>query len=261
MIFSRKLVYELSFEFDRVGDIQHMSLSELLHSTQDSDMAHWLYNIGRGIDNTPVEPTGAPKGYGQEKRQNVVNREDKLKLLNWLTSKLLDRMQDDEQDYARRPEILILKWVSGDRSSQEWAAQSRRCNLPDLSNRLQADAHKVLYSLALNLLTKNIPDNMALRCLGLSVTKFISLNPQPEKRVATSIDSFFSVVPDSVTTSETMRSCSSSSSGSIESYFKSRDSSTISAQPCRQPLDLCESAATTECAPVALQDLHSTGAF
>ncbi len=225
-----------------VGDVQNVPLSVLINRTQDTELSRWLFDIAHGIDNTPVEPTGAPKGYGQEKRQNVVKRADKLNLLNWLTSKLLDRIQDDEHDYNRRPESLILKWVSGDYSSREWAAQSRRCALPDLSNRPTADAHKVLYSLALNLLNKNIPDHVAIRCLGLSVTKFTPLLSQAEKRVATSINNFFCATPGPSHSLDSAPSSSLSSSrapaASILSFFQNSSSSSNSAVSSQPPSTL-----------------------
>ena len=134
-----------------------------------SKFGSWLYSIGQAADETAVEVTGPPKSIGQSKRQKTQSEDERLNLLYWLSSKLYERIEEDEREYHRFPSTLALGFIN----IGTWDIQSRRMQLPYL--REKSDPVQYMYEGAIQLLKDNVPAGVPLRCLSLTVSSFVPL--------------------------------------------------------------------------------------
>ena len=151
-----------------VSDVQRRSYASLV-SEFGSRFGSWLWSIGQGEDETPVEETGPPKSIGQSKRQRTSTEDEKLNLLYWLASKLYERIDEDELYYARFPSSLALGWIN----IGTWDIISRRVSIPYL--REKTDPVQFMYEQSIALLKEHVPAAATLRCLSLTASNFIPL--------------------------------------------------------------------------------------
>lgn len=118
---------------ENIGQLQDLSREELVRKCNgDGDFAARLWEIAGARDDTVIENSGPAKTIGQEKRQRTNTLKQRDSLLQWLAYKLCERVQVDQELYARRPTLVVFKWGS---SEAGWKSWSRRCALPFLDIR------------------------------------------------------------------------------------------------------------------------------
>jgi nucleotidyltransferase/DNA polymerase involved in DNA repair len=229
-----------------VGDVQRLSPQALARMFPGSDkFAAYLADIAAGVDDTPVLVHAAPKSIGQSKRQRTFNTAQRLSLLDWLCSKLMERVFDDEREYSRRATGFTFSWIT----TNDWTSISRRAPLPPHKGERRSDGlpvHHEMLELASRMCRTYLPDTLALRCLAVSVSNFVPLqggkrleaffgaattaaNNNNNNSAAASTSS--STAPSTATASQSLKDRASTSSPSIAAFFSLPPSAPSSATP------------------------------
>lgn len=114
-----------------MADLGRLSLHRL-QGRYDDKTAHWLHNLGKGIDCEPVTSRQLPKSIGCGKNfqgREALNTRDKVqKWMLSLAEELSERLDIDQNANKRRAKTYtVTVRLDGD---ERWSTLSRSCGLP-----------------------------------------------------------------------------------------------------------------------------------
>ncbi|XP_047471761.1 DNA polymerase eta-like [Penaeus chinensis] len=117
-----------------MGDLGKLSLQQLI-GRYDNKTAHWLFNLGKGVDAEQVTSRQLPKSIGCGKNfqgREALNTQEKVqKWMRSLSDELSERLMMDQTANKRRAKtITVSVRLDGD---ERWTSLSRSCNLPSYS--------------------------------------------------------------------------------------------------------------------------------
>ncbi|XP_019741068.1 DNA polymerase iota isoform X3 [Hippocampus comes] len=175
-----------------VSDLQLFPLTALIRELGSPCAAH-LKNLSLGVDDSPVNPTGAPQSLSDEdsfKKMSCVK--EVMDKIQQLLGSLVERMRKD----GRQPQTFRLS-VRKYSASNKWCSrESRQCPIPNhvghkITSASSDDASAQLLSLAMKLFSKMV-DTAAPFHLTLINVCFSNLQSRaPAASTRGSITSFF----------------------------------------------------------------------
>ncbi|XP_051922878.1 DNA polymerase iota isoform X2 [Hippocampus zosterae] len=175
-----------------VSDLQLFPLTALIIELGSPCAAH-LKNLSLGVDDSPVNPTGAPQSLSDEDSFKKMSRvKEVMDKIQQLLGSLVERMRKD----GRQPQTFRLS-VRKYSASNKWCSrESRQCPIPNhvghkLTSASGDDASAQLLSLAMKLFSKMV-DTAAPFHLTLINVCFSNLQTRaPAASIRGSITSFF----------------------------------------------------------------------